>query len=91
MWYTLTWMPDENAFRIRREDGELAYLQAPLLRKLVSSSAEGLRSTLDRAMKNPGKPVRFESGAPAECGENYQRSLVPAGSEDARSLRNPIR
>ena len=83
---TLTWLPEENAFRIRREDGEVAYLQAPVFRKLVGS-AEGLRSTLDRAIRSPDKPVRFECGEPAECAENYQRSLVRSGTEDAASLR----
>ncbi len=88
MRYTLTWLPEENAFCIRREDGEVAYIPAPVFHKLVRGAA-GLHSAMDRAVKNAEKPVRFECGQPAECGENYQRSLVRAGTEDAKSLRLP--
>ena len=87
MRYTLTWLPEENAFCVRREDSEVAHIQAPVFRELVKS-APGLQSTLDQAVRKPGKPVRFEQGAPVECAENYQRSLVRSGSEDARSLKN---
>jgi hypothetical protein len=38
-------------------------------------------------VRTPGKPVRFECGEPAECAENYQRSLVRSGTQDAASLR----
>lgn len=86
MRYTLTWLPEENAFCIRREDGEAAYISAPVFHKLVRGAA-ALRSTMEQAMRKAGKPVRFECGQPAECGENYQRSLVRAGTEDAKSLR----
>jgi hypothetical protein len=88
MGYTLTWLPRESEFRVRREHGEVAYVPAPLFRKLARG-ATGLRSTIDRAVRRAGEPVRFERGQPAECAENYQRSLVRAGSEDARSLKHP--
>ena len=32
---TLTWLPKEKAFRVRREDGEVAYIPAPMFRELV--------------------------------------------------------
>jgi hypothetical protein len=86
MRYTLTWLPEENTFRVRRDDGEVAYISAPMFRSLASG-ATGLRDMMDQAVRKPGKPVRFECGAPAECAENYQRSLVRSGSEDAASLR----
>ena len=86
MRYTLTWLPNEKAFCVCREDGEVVSIPSPVFRRLVSS-APGLRSTLDEAVRKPGKRVRFEQGAPLECAENYQRSLVRAGTEDAASLR----
>jgi hypothetical protein len=86
MRYTLTWLPEESAFALRREDGKVAYISAPMFHKLVRG-ATGLRSTMDQAVKSAGRPVRFECGEPAECAENYQRSLVRAGTEDTKSLR----
>ncbi|MGA2030777.1 MAG: hypothetical protein ABSG68_00845 [Thermoguttaceae bacterium] len=86
MRYTLTWLSKENAFRVRREDGEVAHVPAAMFRKLAGS-AMGLRSTMNQAVRKAGEPVRFEYGKPAECAENYQRSLVRAGSADAASLR----
>jgi hypothetical protein len=85
MRYTITWLPDEDSFRVRREDGEVAYLQAPIFRKLVSHAAKLAKLRTD-AMRHPETPIRFECGAPAECAENYQRSLVKRGTEDSRSL-----
>jgi hypothetical protein len=88
MCYTITWLSRQMEFRVRREDGEVAYVPAPLFRKLARGE-KGLRSTIDQAVRKAGEPVRFECGQPAECNENYRRSLVRAGSEDAWSLRHP--
>jgi len=87
MHYMLTWLPEENAFRIRRADGEVAYIQAPVFRKLVRSAGR-LRRLTDEAVRKAGEPVGFEFGPPPECAENYQRSLVRSGTEDSRSLHN---
>ena len=89
MRYTLTWLPEENTFRICREDGKVVYVQAPMFSELVSD-APVLKRTMARALEAPEKPVRFRCGtpmAPRECAENYQRSLVRFGSEDAGTLR----
>ena len=88
MRYTLTWLPRTSEFRVRREDGEVVHIPAALFRKLARG-ATGLRGTVAQAVRSAGTPVRFACGQPAECAENYQRSLVRAGTEDARSLRNP--
>jgi hypothetical protein len=87
--YTLTFLPSEPGFIVRRDDGQEALIPKALFLKLARGS--GLRAQILQAMRQPRRPVRFEAGSPEECAENYQRSLVPAGSEDARSLRNPIR
>ena len=55
MRYTLTWLREaRNAFCVRREDSEVAHIQAPYC-KLVKS-APGLQSTLDRPCGSPGSP-----------------------------------
>ena len=85
MRYTITWLPEENTFRIRREDGEVTYIPAGMFRKMVSHAADLAKLRTD-AVQHPETPIRFECGAPPECAENYQRSLVKRGSSDARSL-----
>jgi len=86
MRYTLTWLPKKDAFCVCREDEQVAYIPAATFRSLVSGATR-LRKRMEQAERYPGKPVRFEQGAPVECAENYQRSLVRPGTEDAASLR----
>jgi hypothetical protein len=85
MRFAITYCPEERVFALSCEEYGTTYLPEHLVPELACGGAR-LEAAVRQATKNPETPVTFSVGRPAECSENYQRSLVRAGSEDAASL-----